>query len=510
MYANVTRPDRSLTGLLLLAMAATFSGGCAQTYHFLHYNPVAELVHDHHKSYYHSPKTGRIIPKEHHQVCAVELPCFGYEPTCWHRWPEECGKCPLDGEVVSGPYHGQEVIVHEEIIGQGMPQQATPIEQPDPAVDQFDDSVPALDEPPLGEPEAIVPDASRLEGSAETDAYEPKVPTNESRRPTAPRFAETPQRTPPALSDLPVDLTPPAKSSRSTVADSEGQQVTVDSERIAQTEPAVELPKPVAVPSIMKSPATVASSDAELAREQAQSELAQSELPQPVKSQPEVTQNEVPEAQGAEIGTEVEIVTTIPASPIQRIAPLPGLGLAAGDPVPGNSVPASDQLVSDRPVPRSNQGSSRRIAPASPTVETPSLEAPVSEPTAEASIADVVATEIAAAPAASVEADQDAVPFVDVVDDSALSQAAEGKAAEALESVEQPSTQPEVAAVVNKPLPRFAIKPVLPPPTQATVAAPLQLKTAPPVSVRFVSEQTREPATDVVDRSSNSSLRFRR
>ena len=41
-----------------------------------------------------------IIPKEHHNVCPVEPPCFGYEPTCWHRWPIECEKCPVQGEVL--------------------------------------------------------------------------------------------------------------------------------------------------------------------------------------------------------------------------------------------------------------------------------------------------------------------------------------------------------------------------------------------------------------------------
>ncbi len=70
----------------------------------MHYNCVSEALHDHHRSYYHSPETGRIIAKEHHpSACPVELPCYGYEPTCWRRWPEECVGCPPDEEVI---HHG--------------------------------------------------------------------------------------------------------------------------------------------------------------------------------------------------------------------------------------------------------------------------------------------------------------------------------------------------------------------------------------------------------------------
>ena len=90
MHANFTRTYRSLSNLALLATLTSLTSGCAHLYHTINYNPLAELVHEHHRSYYHSPKTGRIIPKEHHNVCPVEPPCFGYEPSCWHRWPIEC------------------------------------------------------------------------------------------------------------------------------------------------------------------------------------------------------------------------------------------------------------------------------------------------------------------------------------------------------------------------------------------------------------------------------------
>ncbi|MCA9170590.1 MAG: hypothetical protein KDB23_23085 [Planctomycetales bacterium] len=99
MHANPTRPILRWTAYSLLAGASLLSSGCAKFYHMMHYNCLTRSVDDHHLSYYHSPKTGRIIPKEHNQVCQVEFPCFGYEATCWHRWPEECVGCPVQDSV---------------------------------------------------------------------------------------------------------------------------------------------------------------------------------------------------------------------------------------------------------------------------------------------------------------------------------------------------------------------------------------------------------------------------
>ena len=87
--------------LVVAAVSMTVSLGCAGAYHALHYNSVARSLHEHPKNFYHSGHTGRIVAK-HHQTCPVEPPCYGYEPTCWRRWPVECENCPIADEVIQG------------------------------------------------------------------------------------------------------------------------------------------------------------------------------------------------------------------------------------------------------------------------------------------------------------------------------------------------------------------------------------------------------------------------
>ncbi|MFC1758433.1 hypothetical protein ACFL2H_06650 [Planctomycetota bacterium] len=86
------------------------NSGCAKVYHAVHYNPVSLAMHDHVKNYYHSDKTGRIIAKERCYI-PEEPPCYGYEPTCWTRWPADCPKCPIDCECE------QEVTIQDQVIG---------------------------------------------------------------------------------------------------------------------------------------------------------------------------------------------------------------------------------------------------------------------------------------------------------------------------------------------------------------------------------------------------------
>ncbi len=151
MHAKLQRPRLSWIALALLATSTLLSGGCAKLYHTWHYNGLTRSIYEHRLSYYQSPHTGRIIPKEHHGVYGVELPCFGFESTCWHRWPEECVNCPVQGAssvVVDGSYSGKEVI-QEEVIeqpnGAGSPE-AIPADDDAAPTDDFDD---VLEDTPL-------------------------------------------------------------------------------------------------------------------------------------------------------------------------------------------------------------------------------------------------------------------------------------------------------------------------------------------------------------------------
>ena len=96
--------------LLILAVVLVTSTGCARMYHAFHYNGIARTLHEEPRNYFHSGKTGRIIPKEK-CYCPVELPCYGFEPTCWRRWPEECVRCPVADEVING-----EILIHENDV----------------------------------------------------------------------------------------------------------------------------------------------------------------------------------------------------------------------------------------------------------------------------------------------------------------------------------------------------------------------------------------------------------
>ena len=63
MHAKHNRHCLSWTFLALIATSTLLSGGCAKFYHGWHYNYVTKSLHEHRLSYYHSPHTGRIIPK---------------------------------------------------------------------------------------------------------------------------------------------------------------------------------------------------------------------------------------------------------------------------------------------------------------------------------------------------------------------------------------------------------------------------------------------------------------
>lgn len=96
MLANPRRRKLGQALASLVAASLLATSGCAKLYHALHYNCVAEALTDHHRLYYHSPSTGRIIVKKRAEDCRVELPCYGYSSTCWRQWPEGCEKCPVE------------------------------------------------------------------------------------------------------------------------------------------------------------------------------------------------------------------------------------------------------------------------------------------------------------------------------------------------------------------------------------------------------------------------------
>ena len=104
MKNNLMRTQTTRTSAILMAAIVITSGGCAKLFHMIHYNHLSGYVQKHHMAYYHSAHTGRIVSREYRKHCVVEPPCFGYEPTCWHRWPDECGRCPAEEVITDMPY----------------------------------------------------------------------------------------------------------------------------------------------------------------------------------------------------------------------------------------------------------------------------------------------------------------------------------------------------------------------------------------------------------------------
>lgn len=91
-----------------VALLAVISSGCKHhpaAYHFKHYSHGFRAIAESNKPYFHSGKTGRIIPKD---PCGVyyEPSCFGFEATCWSQWPSECpSNCPIEegAQIIGGP-----------------------------------------------------------------------------------------------------------------------------------------------------------------------------------------------------------------------------------------------------------------------------------------------------------------------------------------------------------------------------------------------------------------------
>jgi hypothetical protein len=112
-------------------------------------------MHDHSKNYYHSEKTGRIIAKDRCYI-PEEPPCYGYEPTCWTRWPADCPKCGVDCQCGT-----DEIVVSEQVIA--TPGESIIVDEPQPA--ELDAaSSEELEEAIIDEPfSELEPDVSELE-----------------------------------------------------------------------------------------------------------------------------------------------------------------------------------------------------------------------------------------------------------------------------------------------------------------------------------------------------------
>ncbi len=128
MQENGQRRFAHWMGLFLMACTALATSGCASMYHVAHYNWLTtfeQTVSDHHRSYFHSGRTGRIIAKTHRHASPVEPDCFGYEPTCWYNWPAHCvSACPppeqiIEEEVIE-PQRTQEPMPEEAQDGSGL------------------------------------------------------------------------------------------------------------------------------------------------------------------------------------------------------------------------------------------------------------------------------------------------------------------------------------------------------------------------------------------------------
>ena len=117
--------NRIIIAGTLVLMAVCTGCGTPMAYHFKHYHRPFAAVARSNKTYFHSQQTGRIIEKE---PCAsyCEPGCYGFEPTCWTQWPEQCpGACPTQDEILSeemlpegtvstGPF-GSGVVVVDDV-----------------------------------------------------------------------------------------------------------------------------------------------------------------------------------------------------------------------------------------------------------------------------------------------------------------------------------------------------------------------------------------------------------
>lgn len=455
MHANHKRQSLSRSFVTLMTLTSVFSGGgCARLYHMMHYNGVSEALHEHHRSYYHSPATGRIIAKEHHpSVCPVELPCYGYEPTCWRRWPEECVGCPPDDEVIH-----QGTIV-EQPAAPIVPPHAS-IKQPTPAQQQ---------------PAPVIMNESSAEIAEPTDDFEAPADI-ESRLPAD----EVPAGDVPAGDEgadvpLPDDSALPGASNEPVGRTTPGPVAAHQIQRLDQAVPLSDMSVAVAAASkTLEHQSEESAESVEEVFESAIQATAGRSQPLPI----EVTDIEEPVApESVTVSKQEEIVEAEPA-------PSPDVAEEATDSIsslvlPNSQVPLEMSDTADVPA-------AEAIADA---VDATFVEKPVSPATD-------VTTEVAAV----------AAQLPPAAEDKSVSEKDEDPNAAMVDAVDSESEVREV--------PRFKIAAVLPPSSQSNAsteskASSVRLQMNGPATIRFVNKRAEENVKPVAKKPATSGIRFR-
>ena len=132
---------KQLWTLVMLSCILSTSG-CARLFHAANYNSPIGWFAERHRPYVHPGSTGRIIAKEG-CYCPEEPGCFGYEPTCWNRWPEYCPNCPMEEESVVS----EEIVPLDATHGHSVSEQPGEVPTPadeNPLPDDLDDGLDPL------------------------------------------------------------------------------------------------------------------------------------------------------------------------------------------------------------------------------------------------------------------------------------------------------------------------------------------------------------------------------
>lgn len=119
--------------------------GCVKIGHEVRYSEAGRALNRIEDPYYHSPQTGRIVmrPKKAAQYCYSEPAYYGFEATCWQRWPDGWVGCPCQEETIENltPNHTPEQLPtteaesspHFQPLPPSQDPSTSPIEQPSPS-----------------------------------------------------------------------------------------------------------------------------------------------------------------------------------------------------------------------------------------------------------------------------------------------------------------------------------------------------------------------------------------
>ncbi|MFO0914623.1 MAG: hypothetical protein U0795_16825 [Pirellulales bacterium] len=244
---GILRPASLLLGLLMA------NGGCAKLYHEFHYSPVGRQLAQHQATYYHSPHTGRIVPKD---PCMQygEPPCFGYESTCWQSWPSECVNCPPPPVTTAVSHVVQPVAdsAPKSVVGEALPpsnaSQPTPAGVKPPTAPPAMISADPIDDASTAPPATASPAATSTPQSTGTGPVAvPAVPTTPATPPTP---ATAPPVAPPAdfIDEPPVTPPPAGAAPGSSGVDfpNPNQGAAAPSQPFLEAPPSV--PEPVRIP----------------------------------------------------------------------------------------------------------------------------------------------------------------------------------------------------------------------------------------------------------------------